>query len=123
MVRMTSFRGVATVGLMGISLLVSPARGQKSAEQAAQQNGPRAVTIADAFAIREVSDPQMSPDGQWVAYTVSSVNREADKTEERIWMVAAAGGEALALTAEGVSSSHPRWSPDGKDHAVFAPRH
>src|SRR5260370_13287536 len=64
----------------------------------------------------------MSPDGQWVAYTVDTVNRERDKSEERIWMIAAAGGEAIALTAEGVSSSHPRWSPDGKYLAFLSAR-
>ncbi len=72
--------------------------------------------------MKEVSEPQISPDGQWVAYTVSTVKREEDKTEERIWMVAAAGGEAIALTAEGVSSSHPRWSPDGKYLAFLSER-
>ena len=83
---------------------------------------PRAVTVADAFAFRDVHDPQMSPDGQWVAYAVGTVNREEDKNEERIWMVPAAGGDATALTAEGVSSSHPRWSPDGKYLAFLSAR-
>lgn len=64
----------------------------------------------------------MSPEGQWVAYTMGTVNREEDKNEERIWMLPAAGGEAIPLTAQDVSSSHPRWSPDGKYLAFLSAR-
>jgi dipeptidyl aminopeptidase/acylaminoacyl peptidase len=83
----------------------------------------RAITIDDRFQIREVAGPQLSPDVQWVAYTVNATSLKEDKTEERIWMVPFAGGEAIPLTAEGVSSSHPRWSPDGKYLAFLSARH
>jgi dipeptidyl aminopeptidase/acylaminoacyl peptidase len=83
----------------------------------------RAITIDDRFQIREVAGPQLSPDVQWVAYTVNTTSLKEDKTEERIWMVPFAGGEAIPLTAEGVSSSHPRWSPDGKYLAFLSARH
>src|SRR5256886_7865733 len=85
-------------------------------------SAPRTITIADYFQIREVRDPQITPDGQWIAYSVSTPNREEDKSESRIWMIATAGGDAIALTAEGVSSSHPRWSPDGKWLAFLSAR-
>jgi dipeptidyl aminopeptidase/acylaminoacyl peptidase len=75
---------------------------------------PRPITIDDYFQIREVHDPQFSPDAQWISYGVSSASLKDDKNESRIWMVSTAGGEAIAMTAEGVSSSHARWSPDGK---------
>ena len=83
---------------------------------------PRLITIADSFLIRNVDDPQISPDSHWVAYTVGSPNREEDKSESRIWMVATTGGDAIALTAVGVSSSHARWSPDGKWLAFLSSR-
>src|SRR5579864_1630464 len=75
---------------------------------------PRPVTVDDLFEIREVQDPQLSPDAQWVAYTVKTLSLKEDKSEERIWIAPIAGGDAIAMSAEGVSSSHPRWSPDGK---------
>src|SRR5450432_4670952 len=82
----------------------------------------RAITIEDYFQIREVHDPQLSPDGQWIAYSVKTPLLKDDKNEERIWMVAASGGEPIALTTEGNSSSHPRWSPDGKYIAFLSAR-
>lgn len=82
----------------------------------------RAITIDDYFQIHEVHDPQVSPDGQWIAYSVKTPLLKDDKNEERIWMIAAHGGEPIALTAEGTSSSHPRWSPDGKYIAFLSAR-
>jgi len=86
------------------------------------QTARRRFTVDDYLALRSVHDPQMSPDGQWVAYVVGTTKTKEDKREQRIWMIPAAGGEAIALTAEGVSSSHPRWSPDGKFLAFLSGR-
>src|SRR5260370_11038271 len=88
----------------------------------AQQTAPRAITIDDYFQIRAVHDPQLSPDAKWVAYTVKTALLKDDKNEERIWMVPAVGGVPLALTAESESSTHARWSPDGKFIAFLSAR-
>jgi dipeptidyl aminopeptidase/acylaminoacyl peptidase len=75
---------------------------------------PRALEIDDLFAVRRVGNPQISPDGDWVAYTVGRTILEDEKSETRIWMIPAEGGAAIPMTAEGYSASRPRWSPDGK---------
>jgi len=89
---------------------------ESSAKQAptATPAPPRKITIDDFFQIRDVSQPELSPDGQWVAYAVRTRMLKEDKNEQRLWMVSTRGGDAIPITAEGVSSSHPRWSPDGK---------
>jgi dipeptidyl aminopeptidase/acylaminoacyl peptidase len=78
-----------------------------------QQSTPRSVGVNDLFGVREVHDPQISPDARLIAYTVSSTSLKDDKSLTRIWMIPTNGGDAIALTAEDVSSDHPRWSPDG----------
>jgi dipeptidyl aminopeptidase/acylaminoacyl peptidase len=90
----------------------------------AQQPAPalRPITIDDYFQIHSVRDPQLSPDAQHVTYTVETASLKDDKNEDRIWMVPIAGGEARALTSSGVSSSHSRWSPDGKSIAFLSAR-
>src|SRR2546425_5680301 len=83
---------------------------------------PRNITIDDYFQIRDVSQPELSPDGQWVAYTVRTKILKEDKNEQRLWMVPTHGGDPISMTAEGVSSSHPRWSSDGKFLAFLSAR-
>jgi len=82
----------------------------------------RKFAVDDFLALKAVRDPQMSPDEKWVAYTVGTNDKGKDKRENRIWMVPTSGGEAIALSADGVSSSHPRWSPDGKYVAFLSAR-
>ncbi|MCZ6818495.1 MAG: S9 family peptidase, partial [Calditrichaeota bacterium] len=74
----------------------------------------RNLTVDDFFKIKRVSDPQISPEGQWVAYTVTEVDLKEDKSETRLWIVPTSGAEAIPMTAKGYSASRPRWSPDGK---------
>src|SRR5262249_8033550 len=84
------------------------------AAQESASRSPRLITIDDFFEIRDVSQPEISPDGQWVAYTVRTRVLKEDKNEQRLWMVPTRGGDPIPMTAEGASSSHARWSPDGK---------
>src|SRR6266699_3428551 len=82
--------------------------------QESRPRTPRAITIDDFFQIRDVSQPEISPDGQWIAYAVRTRMLKEDKNEQRLWMISTHGGDAIAMTAEGVSSGNPSWSPDGK---------
>jgi len=90
----------------------------------AQDSGDqkRLVSVEDFFRIKNVGDPRISPDSKWVAYTIEKPDLKLDKSETRIWMVAITGGDPIPLTAENVSSSHPRWSPDGNYLAFLSER-
>jgi len=83
---------------------------------------PRAITVDDAFQVKAVDDPQISADGAWVAYTVETASLKEDKSYTRVWMVPSGVGEAIAMTVENETSTHPRWSPDGKYLAFLSGR-
>jgi dipeptidyl aminopeptidase/acylaminoacyl peptidase len=74
----------------------------------------RPLTADDFYRVQELSDPQVSPDGAWVAYVVTTNDREADEARSAIWMVSWDGKERLALTAAADGTAKPRWSPDGR---------
>ena len=92
------------------------------AAPAAAQDTKRNLTVDDLFQIRDVHDPQVSPDGKWVAYAVSTTILKEEKSETQVWMIPFAGGEPVPMTAKGGSASRPRWSPDGKYLSFLAAR-
>ena len=82
----------------------------------------RNLQVDDLFRIKTLGDPQVSPDGKWVAYTVATASLKEDKTETQVWMAPTDGGDPLPMTAAGTSASQPRFSPDGKYLGFLAAR-
>jgi dipeptidyl aminopeptidase/acylaminoacyl peptidase len=74
----------------------------------------RTYTIDDLLKVRRVGDPQISPDGKQVAFTVGAVNFDANRVVTHIYVTSLAGSSMKQLTNGDRSSSAPRWSPDGK---------
>lgn len=60
------------------------------------------------------SDPQISPDGAWVAYAVRSNDVIKDKRVSHVWMTSWDGKETVQLTHSEEGEDTPRWSPDGR---------
>lgn len=99
----------------------SPAPAQ-AAGQPAPAAPQRPLQVEDLFLVRRVADPQVSPDGKWVAYTVRTVSLEHNAGVSHLWLVPAAGGTPRQLTNHDKGESRPRWSPDGKWIAFLSAR-
>jgi dipeptidyl aminopeptidase/acylaminoacyl peptidase len=78
--------------------------------------------LDDLARVRDVSDPQVSPDGAWVAYVVGSVDKDKDEKRGDIWMTSWDGARHVRLTTAKEDDSHPRWSPDGRALAFLSAR-
>jgi dipeptidyl aminopeptidase/acylaminoacyl peptidase len=78
----------------------------------AQQKRP--LTVDDMNLMRDVRDPQCSPDGKYVAYVVSTIDVKGDKHSSHIWMVSTDGSSDRQVTESEQSEGSPQWSPDGK---------
>jgi len=78
--------------------------------------GARAFTAQDLVMLDRVSDPQLSPDGQVLVYTVRETDWAANRGRTSLWRLALAtpGAQPERLTASGSNASSPRWSADGK---------
>jgi dipeptidyl aminopeptidase/acylaminoacyl peptidase len=73
----------------------------------------RPFTVDDMIAMERIADPQPSPDGAWVAYTVTTMDLEANKGRSDIWLAAVDGSATRRMTTHEASDSSPRWGVDG----------
>jgi dipeptidyl aminopeptidase/acylaminoacyl peptidase len=81
---------------------------------AAQAQSKRKLTARDFYRLQNVGDPQLSPEGNWVAYTLTTVDSVKDKRNTDLWMISWDGKDQVQLTHTPDGESSPRWSPDGK---------
>lgn len=82
----------------------------------------RPMTPEDLYRIKTVSDPQVSPDGKWIAFTISVPDLEENNFNSDIWLMPVSGGKPLQLTRSPKADHSPRWSPDGKQIAFISSR-
>ena len=82
----------------------------------------RPLNVDDIYNLKEVRDPQRSPDGKWVAYAVARAVKDTDKNDTDLWMVSWDGRQQVQLTSTPEGESAPRWSPDGTYLAFLSSR-
>lgn len=100
-----------------ILLLATAATQAVPADQPAPR---RTLKPDDLFRVQDLSDPQVSPDGLWVAYVVTTNDRDSDEERSAIWMVSWDGVQRLQLTSAADGTAKPKWSPDGRFLAFIA---
>jgi dipeptidyl aminopeptidase/acylaminoacyl peptidase len=113
--------GVPALVICAAAMALAPAA--LPAQTPAAPPQPHLIGLDDLSRFHDVMGPVVSPDGQWVAYTVSTIETKTDKRITDLWMVSWDGKEDVRLTWAGdvdeesddlSSSGAPRWSPDGK---------
>ncbi|MFZ0807683.1 MAG: S9 family peptidase, partial [Candidatus Sulfotelmatobacter sp.] len=84
---------------------------------AAQAKHP--FTFDDMMKLKRVGDPQVSPDGKWVIFSVVDVDLAANTKTSHVWIVPTAGSQEKEIIAD-QDADRPRWAPDGKRFAFLS---
>ena len=78
--------------------------------------------VSAMLKIARLSEPQLSPDGTRVAFTVQTVDVDQNTKPKQIWVIPAEGGNAVQVTHDGSVNERPRWAPDSKQLAFISNR-
>jgi dipeptidyl aminopeptidase/acylaminoacyl peptidase len=103
----------AALLLSSLSVTASPAASPETAKHP--------IAFDDLIKMHRVGEPQISPDGKWVAYTLTTPDMDANRNASNLWLVSTESGAPIQLTQSGHDSS-PVWSPDGKTLAFISSR-
>lgn len=101
-------------------LLTAAALTLAAAPVRAQQKRP--LTFDDLISVERISEPAISPDGHWVAYTVAKPDLAANRLVRNIWIVSTDGNSEPRQLTRGGSDSRPQWSPNGQRLAFLSSR-
>ena len=82
----------------------------------------RSITIEDLYSIKFLSRPRISPDGQRVAFVVTTIDERKHEYRSSIWVAPINGGTAKRFTGGNGNSHSPGWSPDGRWLAFVSDR-
>ncbi len=82
----------------------------------------RSITIEDLYQFKFLSRPRISPDGQRIAFVVTTIDEQKHAYRSALWMVPTSGGEATRFTTGPANAHSPAWSPDGRWLAFVSER-
>lgn len=82
----------------------------------------RPMQTSDIHALRDIADPQISPDGAHIVCTITETLPDRRTTATRLWIFPTRGGSPRRLTNDDATESNPRWSPDGRQIAFYSTR-
>jgi len=83
----------------------------------------RPITFDDMIAMERIGDPQVSPDGNSIAFVITKFNKSENTSNSNIFLVPVEGGEVRQLTTALHGNHSPRWSPDGESIGFISTRH
>src|SRR5215472_1456669 len=117
-----SFQNRSLVTRAGVSLLFAAmalGMGVAGAQTAPSQPGRpmgQPFTIEDLVRVKRLSDPEVSPDGRYVAYVLRETDMDANKGLTDIWLLdlAQKNPEPQRLTTHPANDTSPRWAPDSR---------
>jgi dipeptidyl aminopeptidase/acylaminoacyl peptidase len=94
-----------------------------AAVSAFAQTPPRhAMTFEDLMAVQRVGEPQISPDGRAVVYTIGTADMDTNRIAHNVWLVATAPGSQPRQLTDSGHDTRPQWSLDGKSIAFLSSR-
>ena len=82
----------------------------------------RPIGPSDIYRLQTISGLQISPDGEWIVYVLSSIDSTKDKRNSDVWMISRDGKQSVQLTNGPDPEGQPRFSPDGKYVSFVAKR-
>ncbi|MFZ0008090.1 MAG: hypothetical protein WAK94_07625, partial [Steroidobacteraceae bacterium] len=101
--------------LLGWLLTMAAVIPAAPAARAADPGGGAPFTAEDLVLLNRVSDPQLSPDGRWVAYVERETDLQANKGRNGLWLIDLAHGGVPQRLAEAKNGdTSPRWAPDSR---------
>ena len=100
--------------MMGCALSLSGLVNAQAAATPSAAVAKHGMNLEDLAKFERVGDPQVSPDGAWIAYTVGKVDVGEDKGSKQLWMASWDGKQDVQLTFGKDGAGDPQWSPDGR---------
>jgi dipeptidyl aminopeptidase/acylaminoacyl peptidase len=88
----------------------------------AQPQSKHVPTFEDSLNLKSVSDPQISPDGRFIAYRIRETDWKDNSYVRQIWLVNTQTGATFQLTRGKKSADSASWSPDGRWLAFITER-